>query len=226
MPRLAACRLFSVKILYSKELSFSWVLVLVIALQDWIIANPFNPFWGCLLQSEWLLSWEQTRANPRASPARIWQMGRCPSDRTEMWSQPSTTWVGETISALSFLGSPVEAMALRWWETGGRVWGAGFPGACWCLLCSHTLPWAFAVTSARYGPDPVSPFLWFLLILQQEQWNLRCLHSSSFSQVRVPVISVTDHPAIFCRWCPQELAKGPKSPPLLQRFAALVNNLG
>lgn len=49
---LTACRVFSVKILYSKELGFSWVLVLVIALQVCVIANPFNPCWGCLCNQD------------------------------------------------------------------------------------------------------------------------------------------------------------------------------
>lgn len=87
---LAAIRIFSVKTRYSRELSFSWISagMLVIALQDSVIGKDFKPFWGCLLQSGWLLCWKQTRAKPRASPAGMWQTQLCPLDITEMWSQP------------------------------------------------------------------------------------------------------------------------------------------
>lgn len=85
--------------------------MLVIALQDSVIAKACKAFWGCLLQLGWLLCWERTRANPRASPARMQSFGSY-SGVTEMWNWPKyhISWWNNL--CFVFFGSPEEAVAL------------------------------------------------------------------------------------------------------------------
>lgn len=136
-------------------MSFSWVLV---------IAKGFKPFWGCLFQSGWFLCGEQTRANPRASPAGMWQTGLCPSDITEMCSQPKyhISWWNNL--CFVFSGQPWggNALSWRWGETGRMVWGAGrFHGACSVpMLFPGHLLWPVPetdMTQCHHSYSPVVP---------------------------------------------------------------------
>lgn len=119
-----------------------------------------------------------------------------------------------------FLSSPVtawrgNALSWRWWEVGGTLWGARrfpvcllwFPFSSLDIYCGWCQRWTWPSVSVLR-----LILLWFLYILQQKLWKLRCLRSSSFSQVRGPGICVTDHPAICCRLCPQDLARSTKPP--------------
>lgn len=136
--------------------------MLVIALQDSVIAKDFKPFWGCLLQSGRLLCWERPRAISRASPGNMWQTRTVPLGYNRdvgpaKWPKHQHQLVKQSLLCLFWA-----ALRREWpWAEGGERWGEGGKDRKFsrCFLCSHTLPWVFAVARARYGRDPVSPFL-------------------------------------------------------------------
>lgn len=137
--------------------------MLVIALQDSVIAKSFRPFWRCLLQSGQLLYWKQTRAKPRVSPAAMWQTGLCPMDTTELWSQPKyqISWLNNLCFVFFWAALLLPEGAMPWAGGGERLEGQyegqeGFLCAC---SGSYSLPWTFTVAGARDGHDPVSLFL-------------------------------------------------------------------
>lgn len=100
----------------------------------------------------------------------------------------------------------------RQWPWGGERLGQGcegqetflvlalFPYSSLGICCDWCQMWTWTSVT-------IPVLLRFLLILQQ-QWNLRCLGSSSFSQVQVPVIVWVTTQPYFVGWVLKSLQKG------------------